>query len=97
MAAKVPGFLFDIILIMALTAEKLTEYMREELDVDTTDIAADSLLFSTGIVDSFALVSLMTFIESECDIRISPDAVTLDNFDSIDRILAYADASSGGG
>lgn len=78
---------------MTLTTEDIIGYLRDDLDVDTADISADSLLFSTGIVDSFALVSLMTYIESECNIRIPPDAVTLDNFDSVERILAYVNAS----
>ncbi|MCB1749631.1 MAG: acyl carrier protein [Gammaproteobacteria bacterium] len=80
---------------MAMNADTLLTFLADDLDVDTADIAPDTLLFSTGIVDSFALVSLMTFLESECGMRISPEDVNLDNFDSIERILAYVERAAG--
>ena len=48
-------------------------------------------LFSSGIVDSFTPITLMTFLESQCGFRIGPMEVTLDNFDSIERILRFAE------
>ena len=49
------------------------------------------LLFSSGIVDSFAPITLMTFLESQCGFRIGPMEVTLENFDSVDCILQFAE------
>lgn len=74
---------------MALTEGEIIDYMRDELGVDTSDIEADTLLFSSGIIDSFALVSVITFIESNCNFRMSPADVNLENMDSIGRILAF--------
>jgi acyl carrier protein len=68
---------------------KLREFLEEELAVDVSEINVDSPLFSTGLVDSFALVSLMTFLEDEGNIRVSPSDVNLDNMDSISRVLNY--------
>jgi acyl carrier protein len=68
---------------------KLREFLEEELAVDVSEISVDSPLFSTGLVDSFALVSLMTFLEDEGNIRVSPSDVNLDNMDSISRVLNY--------
>ena len=48
-------------------------------------------LFSSGIVDSFAPITLMTFLESQCGFRIGPMEVTLDNVDSVERILQFAE------
>ncbi len=76
---------------MALTAEKLLEFFDYDLGVDVADIQPDTLIFSTGIIDSFSLVSMFAFIETEAEIRISPGDVTLQNMDSIERILAYVD------
>lgn len=75
---------------MTLTAADLTGFMQEELGIDTSDVDPSSLLFTTGIVDSFSLVLLVTFIERKCGFTVQPDDVTLDNLDSIQRIVDFA-------
>jgi acyl carrier protein len=72
-----------------LTQEDLVAYMEQELGVDIADVRPDTALFSSGVIDSFALVSLITFIEEKCRFRVNPMDVSLDNMDSIDRILGY--------
>jgi acyl carrier protein len=74
---------------MSITADDLKTYFSDELGVDTDDLADDTPLFSSGIIDSFALVSLITHIEARCKFRMSPADVNLDNMDSIDRILVF--------
>ena len=74
---------------MPIERDALIDYMEIDLGVDTADIDDDSKLFSTGIIDSFALVSLMTFIETSTGNRIPPGDVVLENFDSVGRIMAY--------
>ena len=72
-----------------ISETKLRSFLAEDLGLDTSDITATSELFSTGVIDSFALVSLMTYLESEGGFRLSPMEVNLDNLDSIDRIVAF--------
>lgn len=79
---------------MAISEEGLIGFLSDDLAIETSDIASDTLLFSTGIIDSFALVTLMTFIETEGRVRISPADVNLANFDSISRILKYVERAS---
>ena len=67
----------------------LLGFFETELAVDVSDIDGETLLFSRGVIDSFSLVLLISFIESRCGFRMSPIDVNLDNLDSIDRILAY--------
>ena len=74
--------------------DDIYELLSDELGVETDDIEPDTLLFSSGIVDSFALVTMMMFVEERAGIRISPTDVNLDNFDSINRILAFAQRQS---
>lgn len=74
---------------MSISAEKLFEFAEFDLGLDVAQLTGSSPLFSSGLIDSFALVSLMTFIESEAGIRIIPSEVTLDNLDSFDRILTF--------
>jgi acyl carrier protein len=82
---------------MALTESSLKQFMADSLGVDTAAITADTLLFTDGIIDSFALVTLLSHIEESCGFRVRPDEVTLDNFDSIARMLAYAGRRLAGG
>ncbi len=74
-----------------MDADSLLAYLADELDLDIDGIAPDTLLFSTGMIDSFALVSMMVFLEKAASISIAPTDVRLDNFDSIERILAFVD------
>ena len=74
---------------MEITAQKLMEFLEQELAVDTADVDEGTLLFSTGIVDSFAVITLMTYLETEGGLRIDPVDVNLENMDSIRSILDY--------
>jgi acyl carrier protein len=69
--------------------DALLDMLENELGIDTSAIADDTPLFSSGMVDSFALVTLMTEIERAEGFRIQPDEVTLDNLDSIAKIVAF--------
>ena len=73
-----------------LTADGLLAFLEDDLGVDIQDVDEDTLLFSSQLVDSFALVTLMMFLEREAGIRIAPADVNLDNMDTIGRMLAYA-------
>ncbi|MEO2048082.1 MAG: acyl carrier protein [Pirellulales bacterium] len=74
---------------MSKIIEGITAFMSEDLGIDNSGIVVNSPLFSSGIIDSFSLVSLLSYIEDTYQIRISSADVNLDNFDSLERILAY--------
>jgi acyl carrier protein len=67
----------------------IREFMNEDLGIDSAGLAVDEPLFSVGIVDSFSLVSLLTFIEETHNFRIGATDVNLDNFDSLERMEKY--------
>lgn len=73
---------------MSLSFEDFRQFLTE-LGVDSEDVKADTPLFSSGLIDSFSLVVLMTFIEKSGGVSISPADVTLENFDSIERVLQF--------
>ena len=74
---------------MKLGKDDILEFLETDLGVDVGELDVDTLLFSSQLVDSFALVTLMMFLEREAGIRIGPADVNLDNMDSIGRMLAY--------
>lgn len=74
---------------MAISSESLKTFLADDLGVDDP-VEDATLLFSTSVIDSFQMMSLIEFIEKSCGFRIPPDDVTFENLDSIQRILAYA-------
>jgi acyl carrier protein len=79
---------------MSLTADVLIDYLRDELNVDVRDIGTTSPLFSAGVIDSFALVKMIAYLEEACAFRVSAADVNLDNLDTIERILAYVERAT---
>lgn len=74
---------------MKVTGEKIRDYVVEVLNVPSNEITPDALLFSTGILDSIMLMELISFIEKEGGGKIPARAISLSNFDSINRMIAY--------
>jgi acyl carrier protein len=65
------------------------EYVKNEyleLD-DDREIDFDTRLISTGIVDSFSMVSLKVFLETKYSIKIPDHIATPEAFDSINNIV----------
>lgn len=73
---------------MSITQDNLISFMRSELGIDT-DIDAETELFSSGLLDSVSMVNLIGFIEEKARVTVQPADVTLENFDSIQRIVDY--------
>lgn len=73
----------------SLTAEDLIRFIRDELNVED-EIDAETELFSTGILDSVAMMNIIGFVEEKAGIEVRPSDVTLENFDSVQRMVDYA-------
>lgn len=81
---------------MAVTKDTLTGYLKDKIGVDTSEIDDQTPLFSSGLIDSFSLVDLMTFIETEGGFKLNPADVNLENLDTVERILAFSADQAGG-
>ena len=44
-------------------------------------------LFENNIIDSFGILELISFIEKKFSVSINPSEVTIENFDSLDKIV----------
>jgi acyl carrier protein len=73
---------------MSLTSAQILDFLKESLGVDEP-IDAESALFSTGLLDSVAMINLIGFVEEKARIEVRAGDVTLDNLDSAQRIEAY--------
>lgn len=59
--------------------------LKVEVDDDTD-------LFSSGLIDSLTVVELVSFVEAELGLAIPPSEITMENFDSINRIVRFAES-----
>ena len=61
---------------------------KEYIEEEETEITCDTLLISSGYVDSFSMVSLLVFLENKFQIKIPPSKATPEAFDSVNKIIA---------
>jgi acyl carrier protein len=74
---------------MPVEKEMLLTFLDSRLGVDTTGMDEETPLFSSGIIDSAGMADLIVFIESEINVQFEPDDISLENLDSIGRILGF--------
>ena len=74
---------------MALTEAILIRSIREFSDLNG-EATADTPLFSSGALDSVAMLNLIAFVEQQAGLEIRAEEVTLDNFDTAARIIRFA-------
>ena len=67
----------------------IIDYIKKEyLDEDSNQqITENTKLISSGIVDSFSMVSLKMFLEKKFQIKIPDEKATPEAFDSVTNIL----------
>lgn len=76
---------------MALTDQLLLRYLKGTLAIED-ELDRDSALFSSGMLDSMSMVSLIAFVEESAAIQVRSEDVTLDNFDTAGRIVHFVDS-----
>ena len=72
--------------------EKLLAYLADR--IDGTELEDDTPIFSSGLIDSFDMVDLVLFIEKEAGLEMQVAEITLENFDSLGKILAFVETRS---
>ncbi|MGD9380313.1 MAG: acyl carrier protein [candidate division WOR-3 bacterium] len=60
------------------------EYLEEDSEEEVTE---NTPLISSGIVDSFSMVSLKTFLEKKFSIKIPDDKATPEAFDTVNNMI----------
>ena len=82
---------------MSLSADDLLVYLHDRAGLPPNSIRVDSPLFTSNLLDSLSLVDLIGFVESKLDgARVDPDDVSLENFNSVESILRFAQSKRAG-
>jgi acyl carrier protein len=68
--------------------ETVLEYVIDEYvdEDDDEEVTYDTPLISSGIVDSFSMVSLKVFLEKKYGIKLPDDEATPEAFDTVNSI-----------
>jgi acyl carrier protein len=71
--------------------DALRALIARETRTPVASLAHDAPLVSSGLLDSVGLVRVASLLESRLGIRIPDRDVTAEHFDTVERILAYAE------
>ena len=74
------------------TAEQMISYIKEEVLRDRhVDIAMDTPLVSSGLIDSFALIEVLLQLEKVTRRRVAPGRVSPRDMDTVRLMLQTAE------
>ena len=67
----------------------LRAQLSDNFHLNADSVDDETLLFSSGMLDSFVLLEIVSFVEQVTGAPVRAIDINLDNFDSIARIAAY--------
>ncbi len=71
------------------TAARLLAFVTTEVSLSPDPIEAETDLLLTGAVDSLGVIRITQWIEDELGVEVDPVDVTLENFQTVARMVAY--------
>ena len=79
------------------TGERVRQFIVENFYVtDPSSIDDDTLLVTTGIVDSTGMLEVISFLEAQFGIRVTDQEMTPENLESVSRIAGFVARKQGG-
>ena len=74
--------------------QQILDYLRASVLLDpSVEIPLDRSLLESGILDSYGIVDLLTFIEGEFGLSIPDEDVTKEKLGSIRKMAKYIDTN----
>lgn len=74
---------------------RLVAFINGEISTAADSVASDTDLLLTGAVDSLGVVRITQWLEDNYGTDVDPLDVTLENFQTIDRMVSYVAAKQG--
>ena len=76
--------------------DAVLEYVKDEyVEDDDEDVTYDTRLISSGLVDSFSMVSLKAFIEKKYSLSLPDEDATPEAFDTVNSIVELVKKHTG--
>jgi acyl carrier protein len=70
-------------------------FILEKITLDGEKIARDEDLLASDILDSMAIVELVSFLEARFGVQVSDDDLMPENFKTIDEIVTFVERTKG--
>ena len=82
---------------MANIEQTILDFLLSDPDlaIGANRLSFDQSLIAGGLIDSFAVLSVVTFLESQFEIQFDPEDLTGDNFDSISAMATLVRTQMG--
>jgi len=74
--------------------ERIRGFLGKDLGVDLSATSDDAALFTSGRIDSFALLELMAFMEAEFNVRIDITSLSIEQLDTVDALVRLCERPS---
>ena len=72
--------------------QKILGYIQNDLLGGSVEVFSDTDLLKTGLIDSLGIMRLVAFLENEFKTTIPAQDLTLENFSSVNTIVAYLES-----
>jgi acyl carrier protein len=72
--------------------DALMKFVSVNYIIDVADIPQDKSLIDEGIIDSFGLIEVASFLENEFEIKVVEEDFVRENFGSILKIVDFVEA-----
>ena len=72
--------------------KKVREYILQNTLANVDQIADETLIFETGLLDSMGLLFLIEFLKEEFGIETKDEELVVENFESINSIVAFVES-----
>ena len=77
---------------MSTNSDAITEFISKEFLNGASRPDEDTNLIESDIIDSLGIFTLVSFIEGHFDIKVEPDEVTIENFESVDAVTRLVES-----
>lgn len=67
----------------------LLVFINDEVSVSSDKILSQTDLLLTGAIDSLGVIRVTQWLEDKYDIEVDPTEVTLENFQTVDRMAVF--------
>ena len=71
--------------------DRLIEFVRDEVSLTDDELDDTTDLLLSGTVDSLGIIRITQWIEDEVGLVVDPGDVTIENFQTIGRMVAYVE------
>jgi acyl carrier protein len=68
--------------------DSLTNYLQQELNQTQVALTLNTALIEAGLIDSLSIFKLILFMEEQFAIKIHPEDITVENFETINALTA---------